>query len=81
MGWGWGGASIILHEEEVIADYVPKQVGISAKNLISKYFSIHSCSGKNAYIVAAIQNYARAYHDSTTALRLFSGLLRMFCPF
>lgn len=75
------GTSIIIHDEEVIAYFVPKQVGISTKNLISEYFGIHSFSGKNAYIGTMIQNDARPYHDSTTFLRLFSGLLHVFLPF
>lgn len=42
------GTSIIIHEEDVIADFVPKQVGISTKNKTSSL-------GILAFIVSVVK--------------------------
>lgn len=75
------GESFIIHVEDIIADFVPKEVAIITKNLIVEYFSIHNCKGKNMYTGAMIQNDARTNPDSTTFVQLFSGLLPVFRSF
>lgn len=69
-----GNQSLVHHDqnvhyhplEEVIIDFALIQLDMRTTNLISVYFSIHSCTGKNVHDSVVIQNDIYKCHDLTT---------------